>query len=240
MCPLTAFVRPMPHSGGVRHSVPVASPTACPLGRPVAHIVEQEVGYGQISWKACALLGASRRVTNLGVWQAHSPVRRRCSLPREDSGRTHITPRGTARLRVESDKIHHRWRRLGSAKPLLHTVRQGAAIAFRLGAISPRFGTSGVEIPMSPAKASADCWRIEGADAFQPNRPSVSSLVCASFTIDGFPEMPSPSASFGSALARMSAGWICSINPSPIIWGVTRGESVVEACNGPCDRFVTL
>ena len=44
--PLTVSVRPMPQSGGVRHSLPLASPFGPAVGEPFAHVVEQEVGVG--------------------------------------------------------------------------------------------------------------------------------------------------------------------------------------------------
>ena len=42
------------------------------------------------------------------------------------------------------------------------------------------------------------------------------------------PEMPSPSASSGSAPARMSSSRTASSSPMPMIGGVTRGDSMVS------------
>ena len=69
MWPLTVFVSPMPQSGGVRHSDPVAAPTCCPSASPSPMSCSRKSECGQMSWNFCALLGASRRVTNFGVWQ---------------------------------------------------------------------------------------------------------------------------------------------------------------------------
>jgi len=58
---------------------------------------------------------------------------------------------------------------------------------------------------MSPEKASAVCTFTLGVEAFQPKRPRAIFPVSGSRTRLGRPEMPSPSASCGSAFARMSA-----------------------------------
>ena len=78
-------------------------------------------------------------------------------------------------LRIEGDEIHDRRRRLDFAETCLHAGGHGQARRSPPRCNRPSAcGTSGVEMPMSPAKASAACWRIDGVCAFQPKRPSVS------------------------------------------------------------------
>ena len=86
---------------------------------------------------------------------------------------------------------------------------------------------------MSPANAAADWCMTVGAPAFSPKRPSIGRLNSSDHTICARPEMPSPSESSGSSAARMSAGSIASSSPSPIICGVTRGDSIASAPSGP-------
>ena len=44
------------------------------VGEALAHVVQQEVGIRPDQLKDCALSGASRRVTNFGVWQEAQPL----------------------------------------------------------------------------------------------------------------------------------------------------------------------
>ena len=66
---------------------------------------------------------------------------------------------------------------------------------------------------MSPAKALADCSRIVGAPDFQPKRPNIGACS-KDQTICARPEMPSPSASSGSARAKISAAGIAPAGPN--------------------------
>ena len=86
---------------------------------------------------------------------------------------------------------------------------------------------------MSPEKAEADCSRIVGCPAFQPKRPSIGAPVASESTRFGRPLMPSPSASSGSASARMSSSGTASSSPRPIICGATRGDSISSGDGGP-------
>ncbi len=54
----------------------------------------------------------------------------------------------------------------------------------------------------------------------------------------GRPDMPSPSASSGSASARMSSAGIASRSPMPMVAGPTRGDIVTSACSGPKASFL--
>ena len=47
MWPLTVSTRPMPQSGGVRHSLPVGQSVRSAVGQPLAHVVQQEVRVGK-------------------------------------------------------------------------------------------------------------------------------------------------------------------------------------------------
>ncbi|CFT95318.1 Uncharacterised protein [Bordetella pertussis] len=67
---LTSRVRPIPHSGGVRHSRPLACSSDTPSASPSPMSCSSMSVYGQISWKRCSGCAASRRVTYLGTWQA--------------------------------------------------------------------------------------------------------------------------------------------------------------------------
>ena len=51
-----------------------ASPTCWPSASPSPMSCSRKSEYGQISWNDCALFGASRRVTNFGVWQEAQPL----------------------------------------------------------------------------------------------------------------------------------------------------------------------
>ena len=63
----------MPQSGGVRHSLPVGVAHLLAVGQALAHVVQQEIGIGPDQLEGMRLVGASRRVTNFGVWQEAQP-----------------------------------------------------------------------------------------------------------------------------------------------------------------------
>ncbi len=192
--------------------------------------------YGQISWKDCALLrrvapghefrrvtaGAAEIVEQLLAGQ-HGGVGDVATAPARQI------------LRIEGDEVHHRRRRLdvAQAAPARRSAWPGSS--FSACVQSPAcFGTSGVEMPMSPANASADCCRIDGVEAFQPKRPSVScalspcrgrSRVCRKCRRRSYRrDRRAPGCRQGGSARPV---------PSPIICGVTRGESVVPVCSGP-------
>ena len=86
---------------------------------------------------------------------------------------------------------------------------------------------------MSPWNAPATWPSTVPTLAFHPKRPSISSPVWGSGTRLIRPEMPSPSASSGSAAARTEASGIASSNPTPITCGASRGEIITSSPNGP-------
>ena len=86
---------------------------------------------------------------------------------------------------------------------------------------------------MSPWKAPAACCSTVATLAFHPNRPRASAPARASHTMLARPEMPSPSASSGSAAARMSSAGMASSSPMPTIWGASRGPIRMSGARGP-------
>ena len=210
--PLTVSTRPMPHSGGVRHSWPVASRSAV----------------GSSAWRRCRQSGARRRGPRPcrgagGRCRGGSSGRRgrrcrtaRCAARRCGTTRSRASPNGLLAGRscrpadvaagrdgegagVEGDLVELRSSSSGS--PPSGAVRHSGC-----SRVQGCSGRSDDVMPMSPAKAPAFCSSTVGTAAFQPKRPStVSPRVAGSGTRLARPEMPSPSASSGSARARMSS-----------------------------------
>ncbi|MNT66842.1 hypothetical protein D3C72_2049380 [compost metagenome] len=103
---------------------------------------------------------------------------------------------------------------------------------FCAGVQSPEcLGNMGVESPMSLEKAAALCCSTVGWPAFRLKRPSTRAPVRASVTQLALPTMPSRLSA--PTLARMSASWMDSSRPSPIMGGARRGEICVSARMGP-------
>ena len=86
---------------------------------------------------------------------------------------------------------------------------------------------------MSPDIAAALWSAMVAAPAFQPKRPSIIRPFDGLHTRRARPEIPSPSASPGSARAVTSDSAIASRSPSPIIGGATRGLVMTRGSSGP-------
>ncbi|KAG0739604.1 hypothetical protein G6F24_017280 [Rhizopus arrhizus] len=100
------------------------------------------------------------------------------------------------------------------------------------GVQSPEcLGNIGVDRPMSLENAAALCRSTVGCPAFRLKRPSTRAPVRASLTQLALPTMPSRLSA--PTLARMSASWMDSSNPSPSMGGARRGEICVAARIGP-------
>ena len=75
MWSLTTCTRPRPHSGGVRHSLPVARKSGRPIGELVAHVVEQHVGVREDRLvRELGEVGERRRSRSFGMWQLAQPA----------------------------------------------------------------------------------------------------------------------------------------------------------------------
>ena len=74
MWPFTVSTRPMPQSGGVRHSLPAGLEVAAAVGQPGSHVVHQEIGIGVD--RLAGHLGHARSdpVRSVGVWQPAQPT----------------------------------------------------------------------------------------------------------------------------------------------------------------------
>ena len=99
-------------------------------------------------------------------------------------------------------------------------------------------GSTLVVTPMSMASALATWWRTLTVPAFQPKRPMRVSPFIGSGTRFTRPEMPSPSASCGSARAWISASRTASSRPVPAIGPAMRTENAAgaSAVNVYCGR----
>ena len=86
---------------------------------------------------------------------------------------------------------------------------------------------------MSPWNAPAVCCSTVAALAFQPKRPSAGPAARASHTMLARPEMPSPSASSGSAASRIDSAGMASSRPMPITCGASRGLVSTSSASGP-------
>ena len=93
---------------------------------------------------------------------------------------------------------------------------------------------------MSPRKAPATCCATLGWLAFQPKRPTTVSWRALSHTRFSLPEMPSPSASSGSAMSSSVASGTASSSPSPTMAGATRGDSSVSGRMAPYRRSLNV
>ena len=162
-CP-TAGACATPAGGSGRR--PTTVPSGRPSARPVAHVVEQEVGVG-----ADHLVGRGRRcrdrpVCSSATWQAAQPSSSKVAWPARGVGVADVAPgRHGEGARVEGDLVELAVVDLGVA-----AVGRAEALGLEPGA--GLLGCSEEVMPMSPTNAPAFCSSTVGTAAFQPKRPS--------------------------------------------------------------------
>ena len=83
----------------------------------------------------------------------------------------------------------------------------------------------GEVIPISLRKAEAVCVLRLASFAFQPNLPSSLFLLSGLKIKFGLPEIPSPSSSLGSALAKIVLSVTASSSPTPTNCCAIRGPN---------------
>ncbi len=134
--PLTTATRPMPHSGGVRHSEPEARAVGAAVGEPGAHVVQQQVGVRAdrlVAQRRRRPLSPVRSVGQVAASRSRAAAKKRspASAPRVAD----VAPRGHGqRARVER---HARRACASSISGSAAGLRAGArALAGRAGLVA--------------------------------------------------------------------------------------------------------
>ena len=202
---MTSSTRPIPHSGGVRHSA-----GAVEVGTAVRQPVPCRAAAGRCRGGSSGRRGRRRRlgpVCSVGVWHDAQPT------PRTARRRPDVAVVGVAHRRHGQRAAVERHRGRAARRSSRDRRRLSPPRTPSCAAGSSGRGAASDVMPMSPWKAPATCCSTVATFAFHPKRPSAVAPARSSHTWLGRPEMPSPSSSSGSAASRMSASGIASSRP---------------------------
>ena len=194
---MTSSTRPMPQSGGVRHSRARRVAVGPPVGEAGAHVVQQQIGVG-----ADRLVGEARRSSASPVCSSGRVARRAAEVVEQ------LLALGARGRRRRAARARRACACRTSRVASLLVVELGLAAvdgALRTPARRRCTACSGCNrlevMPMSPLNAPAFCCSTVATLAFHPKRPSDLLAERVEDVVRTRPEMPSPSASSGSASA---------------------------------------
>ena len=151
--PLTSSIRPSPHSGGVRHSLPRGAEVGPAVGEAGAHVVQQQVGVRMDGLVGERLDGGDvAGDAASGRGRPRSRDRRRASRAVDDVARSRRRAAGHRQHpAVEGDR-RQRLRRSPRARRRSAPARQALCVAVQFVV-----GEQRDVMPMSPGKAPALC-----------------------------------------------------------------------------------